>query len=132
MKVQSLKTSHLSPIHLRPHQYYYRLKQIDKDDKFQYSAIRMVQLEADAFAWIQLRPNPADKILQVVFSSRFDAGKAVIKITDAKGVLVLTKQEELIAGRTIDLTIYSLPAGQYFLYVTDDKGKIYSKAFAKR
>ncbi len=111
--------------------YYYRLKGVDADGKYKYSEVRMAQLDARARLALQLMPNPADKILTLVFEEDVTPGLVNIRVTDAKGAVVLTQTRVVNASRKADLDVSRLVQGQYFLYVENGKGVKLTGVFFK-
>jgi hypothetical protein len=66
---------------------YYRLKQIDYDDDFEYSKIvsaRITSEQSEVLSNVTLMPNPANDRFSIVFSSIVDA-EAQIKVSNSLG-----------------------------------------------
>lgn len=84
---------------------YYRLKQVDTDGTFAYSAIVSVRLEKAARNFVVF-PNPAHQELSVSVNA-----PGLVKITNVLGQVVLTKKMEPSAIQT--LTIGHLKPGIY-------------------
>ena len=76
---------------------YYRLKQFDLDGKFTYSKVLSVRLQAKAGVVMQVSPNPFVENLNVRFSST-ESGTAQIRISNAAGQIVLSKQALISKG----------------------------------
>lgn len=112
--------------------YLYRLKQVDKDNRFHYSEIRSAQLEEANVHAIHIMPNPTDKMLQVIFGSGLNSGTMRITITDIMGTVVLNRTHDLSSNKKVLLNVFSLAGGQYLLTVADNKGLVYSKMFLKK
>ena len=112
--------------------YYYRLKQIDLDERYQYSDIRTASLDDYGNLSVKLLPNPVDKELQVSFSGSIRAEQVLIKITDARGRVVMVKDYKLTAGRKVTLPVVTLMQGQYFLTVESGKEVLAVKPFFKQ
>lgn len=111
--------------------YYYRLKQIDLDERYRYSDIKSAILDEQGNNSIQVWPNPADKELQVTLDG-VGADKVLIKVTDARGRVVMVKDYNLNSGRKTILNVTSLMQGQYFLTVESDKTVLGVKPFFRR
>lgn len=111
--------------------YYYRLKQIDLDERFRYSDIKSAILDEQSNNRIQVWPNPADKELQVTLDG-VTAEKVLIRITDVRGRVVLLKDYNLSAGRKTTLNVTPLMQGQYFLTIENNKNVLGVKPFFKR
>src|SRR4030095_1872828 len=95
---------------------YYRLKQIDVDAKFTYSAIAKVNF--DASERLIVFPNPASDQLNVVLpaNSKFISAH----ILDGSGKLVLQKQMGSGSSK-LELDIRSLSPGWYILQLKGEK-----------
>jgi methionine-rich copper-binding protein CopC len=112
--------------------YYYRLKQVDINEKFRHSEIRAASLnESNGYA-IQLWPNPVEKMLQVTFDGTIETGKVLIKITDARGAVIMQKSHDLNTNQKAELNVVTLANGQYILSVENNKGLLYAKPFLKK
>lgn len=112
--------------------YYYRLKQIDLDERFKYSDTKAASIDAQGNNSIQLWPNPVEKELQVTFGGGVAANQVLLKITDARGRVVMQKDYHLSTGRKATLNVVTLVQGQYFLSVEDGKTVWGVKTFVKQ
>jgi len=94
---------------------FYRLRQIDKDGKFEYSnVIRLKKSEQVAFAAKVI--NPArDKVLLQVTSPT--AEKITLNLFTVSGQLLFTRSTEITAGSTTLSIGNSLSKGAYFVSV---------------
>ncbi len=95
---------------------FYRLKMIDRDNKFSYSNITVVRRDAVKSA-IRLYPNPANNTLFVEGLQ----GKASYTVTDATGRKVLAAMANS-NGNQQALDVAPLAPGLYFMQYTDDNG----------
>jgi hypothetical protein len=97
---------------------YYRLKQIDKNNKAVYSGIVLIKGDkANALTITGIYPNPAVERLSVSVSSPV-GGTVSLVVNDLSGKMIMQKDVHLIAGsNTIVLPVVSLTAGTYFLQV---------------
>ena len=111
--------------------YYYRLRQVDKDEGWRLSETRTVKLE-EVRSTGRIMPNPVDMTVQLLFGGGIRAERAVISVWDARGVEVLQRICDVTAGRKVELDVGRLISGQYFLSVHNSQGLIFSKAFMKR
>jgi hypothetical protein len=93
---------------------YYRLKQVDIDDKFQYSAVRMVNL--GNAGTITVLPNPVQNILTV----RGLEGPSTITVFDVNGKMMKIVQTRQDAVVQIDVSAW--PAGIYIVKTADGYG----------
>ncbi|RQO29862.1 hypothetical protein DBR32_14885 [Taibaiella sp. KBW10] len=98
---------------------YYRLKQLDRDGRYEYSVIK--QIHFDAEKQIELYPNPVEDNLKVTGLSEHD----IIKVRDAYG---RTIQEIKANASTINIPFKNLSKGIYYVEVYTEHGhKIYEK-----
>lgn len=95
---------------------YYRLKMIDIDGKFSYSRVVLVRLN-DNFSNAQVYPNPTKGDLTIKFQKAL-TGQSKVIIADLSGRLVLQRQ---VSGgqKNIDLDLSFLPAGRYFVKISN-------------
>lgn len=112
--------------------YYYRLKQIDLDERFRYSDTRTAILDDVGNTSIMLLPNPVDKELRLQFDGTIQADQLLIRITDARGRVVQARDYRLSTGRTLLMNVVPLMQGQYFLTVESNKSVLAVKPFFKR
>ena len=88
---------------------YYRLKQIDLDDQFQYSPVRSVYFGEGEFS-ITIWPNPVSDILFIRINQMEISG--TLQVIDNLGKEVITR--ELQAGESnINLPVHHLHPGTY-------------------
>jgi hypothetical protein len=81
---------------------YYRLKQIDLDEKITYSPIEIVHFEAKQIASITLSPNPSTGVF-TINAYLLDAHTINLKIVDITGTTVWNQSFEPLSGEnTID------------------------------
>jgi len=102
---------------IRPGTYYYRIKQVDNDGKFEYSDIVTLTIKSDKNV-ITLAPNPAhDKSILNISLERDQA--ATVKVIGSDGRLIRTYDLESSKGEGINRTIEleDLPTGVYSIYV---------------
>lgn len=111
--------------------YYYRLKQVDQNEEYRYSQVRTAMLDEVINNAIRITPNPAAAELQVFFDNIRESGTVVLKIIDAKGVLVYNNSYYISTGSRLKLNVCSLSNGQYFLQMERKGELIYAKTFQK-
>jgi hypothetical protein len=90
-----------------PGQYYYRLKQIDIDGRYEYSKIISVKVVTKN---IQVSPNPATRIVKI--SGVRASEIKLVKLINSAGILVKSVKPE---GLTIDIS--ELASGVYILNI---------------
>ncbi|UEG51275.1 M36 family metallopeptidase [Ferruginibacter lapsinanis] len=100
---------------------YYRIKIIEKDGSFTYSAIRMINFNKRLKDFITLSPNPAHNYADIIFNT--DALNTTINIFDGTGKLVMTKKTN---GNTRVHT-NTLSPGVYYVTATNEKGYMCNK-----
>jgi hypothetical protein len=112
---KAINTYHYRDETTPPGNYYYRLKQVDFDGKFEYS--RIVNLDIKAAEPINIFPNPVSDILNIESESTLNQ----IEITALDGKRVNVSQP---TGKSIQLQLDNLPDGLYFVTVNGKKYKI--------
>jgi hypothetical protein len=93
---------------------YYRLKIINTDGSFSYSNISSINIDNDD---ITISPNPAVDNITIELPN---TQKALINFYNATGSLVKTITT---VDKLTNTDICNLPAGTYFVTVTEDNGK---------
>lgn len=98
---------------------YYRLKMIDKDGKFIYSAIKKVN-NSSSFD-VALYPNPVHQNLTLNFNTE-KAIDVQVEIVNAEGKKVYSKEMQLPYGASLQtINVAAFKAGNYFVkFVTAD------------
>ncbi|MGK2863633.1 MAG: LamG-like jellyroll fold domain-containing protein [Chitinophagaceae bacterium] len=102
---------------------YYRLKQVDIDNRVTYSGIRSIEIGV-ANRGIQLFPNPSHSLITV---TNIKAGNQM-SIFNTQGNLVMRKRAN--NGQEI-ISIGTLPSGVYLLQVTDNENNKKTIRFTK-
>ena len=99
---------------------YYRLKQVDKDGKFQNSVI--VQFKKERMGGLQLQelfPNPSRDKINVIFSVGKNTN-IVFSLYDSFGKIVRIQNILAVAGNNIEaINTSSLKTGNYILKILD-------------
>ncbi len=98
---------------------YYRLKTIDRDGQYSYSAVVLVN-NKNAVASIKAFPNPATNVLKVQVPEDM-TGNISFTIINLLGLPVQTVQKQLLTGEVIQLDVQNLPKGAYQLKVSSTK-----------
>lgn len=110
--------------------YYYRLKMVDLDGKFEYSEIRSVRFNLSNEIDLTFYPNPTTSKLFVNMSTpNIDGSQTVeAKITDKAGKLVVSFPVSTNGITEIDLS--QLPTASYNFNV-EHAGKVFTKTVIK-
>lgn len=95
---------------------FYRLKMIDIDGKFSNSKIVPIRI-ADNFSNALVYPNPTKDKLVVRLQQSLTENSEVI-IYDLSGRMVM-RQQANAGQKNIDLTVSELPAGRYFIKISN-------------
>lgn len=102
---------------------YYRLKMVDMDGRFTYSAVIIVRMHNNGLTALQLSPNPAQNILQVQLATT-NNDKVSLQIVDAAGRVVKTEQYTTMGNSlAVSIDITGLPAGHYTLVASSKRGR---------
>jgi len=94
--------------------FFYRLKTVDKDGKFSFSAIILLVKNPGTGFTIRLWPNPANTTVNVVLGSVPGNNNLIMVLRDAQGKTITEKKT---SSNIEQLDTYSLAAGQYFISV---------------
>src|SRR5690606_28892164 len=103
------------------HPIYYRLKQLDVDGRYTYSAVRSIKWEGSR---IRFGPNPV--VDQVTVSGL--SGGEVFHLYDIAGRMVATGRA---TGNSAAIDMGSLPPGVYVLSITNGDTKVLTERIAK-
>ncbi|QMU27842.1 T9SS type A sorting domain-containing protein [Adhaeribacter radiodurans] len=96
--------------------YYYRLKQVDFNGKYEYSEIIAVQSKTVRIpVEVNIYPNPTSDVVKLDFS-RIDNGKKIVEVFTIEGKLVAVHQNE--TDSTISIDLAKLPTGTYLLKIS--------------
>jgi hypothetical protein len=109
--------------HAHSGQNYYRLKQIDLDDKFQYSQVKNVFFGDGAFI-VNAFPNPVADILFLKINHAEETGR--IMLFDVSGKEVFSK-ECAMTDEDIKVNVNGLQPGTYTLVVTSGANRYEDK-----
>lgn len=110
--------------------YYYRLKQIDFDQKFTFSGIKQAKVEADDLE-VGLAPNPASDLLAVsLMKDGHHSGE--IQVIDVLGKKLSSMSFEMKDRTKINLDLNDLTPGVYFLDITLDDNEKSVRKFIKK
>jgi glycosidase len=94
---------------------YYRLKMVDNDGRYQFSAIQSASIPATHS--VTIYPNPTDKnaVLQI---NTDDETEADLRVVNLEGQSLTVQHIALAKGQnTVPLAIEHLPSGMYFVFV---------------
>jgi Zn-dependent metalloprotease len=97
---------------------YYRLKQVDTDDKFAYS--RIIAIEASRAGNVRFYPNPVQATLNVELSE-VTASLVSARVINAAGQEVIAREKVSIRNGKLTMSLAKLPSGVYQLLISDDK-----------
>ena len=100
---------------------YYRLKQVDIDGRYKYSAILTTKLNSKLEKGVNISPNPVSNKINISISSDV-ATNGDIRIINALGQIIYYQNEKLVKGvNVITITsLFHLPKGIYTLQVVMD------------
>jgi len=112
---------------------YYRLKQIDKDGRVNYSSIVFIKnMLLDAWASLSIYPNPVKDKLVVLLNSK-QSSVVTVAVFNSLGNQILLKNHSIALGSTQLYTdVSSLPVGVYTVKVIGNKNDTpLTKTFVK-
>jgi hypothetical protein len=103
---------------------YYRLRLINKDGTFQYSAIQLVKEEDyEAQLKLALYPNPVQNSLVAALPEGWNQQEVVLELYSGSGQLLRTKVEKR-AALTIAVDLTSFSPGWYVVKASNGKSSI--------
>jgi hypothetical protein len=117
--------------HAEPHTYtisdnslmngtnYYRLKMIDRDGKFTYSSVELLQLSVDNSSLLSVYPNPSSDKVYITLSNERERNLGMY-IMDIAGKEVYRQQVALVKGiNKVEVSLAELLDGNYFIRLDD-------------
>ncbi len=116
---------HYKDVRLMEGRYYYRLKQVDFDGKFEYSDVITVKSNCEDLIKGKVFPNPTrGKFNYRLVNNGNGSTEVDIRLMNATGILILEKNGiEVSEGEnTIRIEGEDLPYGMYFMEVLSHKG----------
>jgi len=115
-------------VHTKPvsGRHYYRIKQVDLDDNYTYSEIKMIDLKNNI--QVEITPNPVTDQIKVWIQSIPLNDRVQFSLFDFSGKLI--KNSVLNTGVNI-VDIRSIPKGTYFLRIRTEDGKTYHERIIK-
>ena len=87
---------------------YYRLQEVDKDGKSNYSNIRTVNL-LNGHSLFSVSPNPSKDFIHITAS--YNVSAAQVNITDMNGKTLFTTQQNFVAGQQLKVLLSQFPSG---------------------
>lgn len=101
----------------RPSHFYYRLKTIDIDGQFSYSAIVVLpNRESGNVQMFVVYPNPAQQFITIEFKNAADFKPHVVHLVAADGKILL---QQLMNSNKETLQVGQFPSGAYYLKLTE-------------
>jgi len=110
---------------------YYRLKMVDHDGQFEYSAVRVLNFSKDKAKVGEIFPNPSRNGAGQLIVNVDNDTKASLELFDLSGRLVNQEQISLKGGfSTIDLNIQSDVVSQFYrVRLTFANGEVHHRSF---
>ncbi len=110
---------------------YYRLKQINKDGKSEYSNVIVIKGAAEGLEIVNIFPNPAVKNLTVKVAA-VASEDVQLHIMDVQGKSIIQSTHKLVNGENlINVNVGNLPSGTYFIKVAGKSG-VFSTPLTKQ
>jgi hypothetical protein len=107
---------------------YYRLKQVDKDGRFEYSVVRMVNFKPETNGFIvNVYPNPVSNILNVRITN---ADAKQIRVFDMNGKTIYITTTISTTGTTA-IPLSNLSKATYFVEIITTDGRREVEKFVK-
>jgi hypothetical protein len=113
-------------------QNFYRLRQVDKDGNFSYSAIVMVDASEPFVQQLRVSPNPVTANLSAQFKA-VETGSLTVKIYNAEGREVRSAIHQAQAGdNRLTMPTGPLPPGHYYLVLSRPNQRVAEARFVKQ
>lgn len=111
---------------------YYRIKQVDLDDRYSYSKTILVQHDNQETLLIKsLYPIPANTSLRMNYESNL-ASSGTLSIVDMNGKILKRLSVSFIEGENVfDVDVNELAKGTYYIWLNTTWGGTYGKAWTK-
>ncbi|MGZ5302538.1 MAG: T9SS type A sorting domain-containing protein [Bacteroidia bacterium] len=107
---------------------YYRLKQVDFNGQFEYSATRTLRLSATAAAATSVYPNPATSRISVNLDGIAAGEMAKISVMDMSGKILISANQVVEEGNfTMDMNIDNLTKGNYIVNIASPSANYNTK-----
>ncbi len=107
---------------------YYRLKQVDFNGQFEYSATRTLRLNGAAATTANVYPNPATSKISVSLEGMAAGEMARITVMDMSGKAVISSNQIVQEGNfTMDMNIDNLKTGNYIINITSPSANFNTK-----
>ncbi len=119
-----------APDQQQPNVLYYRLKMVDTDGSYNYSAVKAVRFNVGANISLQVFPNPATNQVAVTLPANLQQQQVLYEVINQQGVRVKSIQQ-LKAPQVQVVETASLPKGIYYLQVRSGS-TVSSKQFIKQ
>ncbi len=98
---------------------YFRLKQVDFNGQFAYSATRALRLSGAAATTANVYPNPAANKISVNLEGMQAGELATVSVMDMSGKVLVTTAQNIEEGNyRLDLNIENLVKGNYIVNIT--------------
>lgn len=111
---------------LKNKRYYYRLKIVNTDASFEYSAVRNAMIETNPTTGVTIFPNPSNGDVNLKFTVEAEVN-TIVDVIDMAGKNVYRKETMAAKGENqISLELLDLPSGVYTVRMNME-GKIINK-----
>jgi hypothetical protein len=107
---------------------YYRIKQVDLNNKISYSEVRVVTLN-NSTQTITVWPNPAIDQVRIAAGTGNNSLLAKAQVFDLSGKMLAEKK---LNGSTATISVTDLPAGTYLIRVQDNNGASFNQKIIKQ
>ncbi len=101
---------------------YYRLKQVDKDGQFTYSAVRLIKFNGKSIMVIS--PNPAQDYVRVYAEQNMN-----IHVIDDNGKLLLSRK---LVNSSVEIDLTGFPKGMYMIVAEKNGVRVETRKIVKQ
>ncbi len=101
--------------------YYYRLKQVDFDGVFEYSALKVVSLDFEKTAELQVFPNPADNEIFIKFDRNNESELSIVVYNLSGQSVIQVQNVDSGDAQVSKLNLEILDPGFYIVELSNDE-----------
>jgi hypothetical protein len=103
---------------------YYRIKQVDNDQHFDYSRIIVLDNFSDGKLDFNIYPNPATEQITLYSQSQLVGNTCYFELYDVLGRLLMQQSIANLRQQSQDISVAHLLAGAYFIHIKNEENQV--------